>query len=220
MARYHTVLWDWNGTLLDDVELSLSVVNDILNDHGLTPLGRSRYLQIFDFPVQLYYERAGMDFSQVSFDAISDVFCRNFERRFCEADLFPTAADTLQSIKAVGLSQYVLSNTEHAALGRMLARYGLTEVLDGFQGNGDELARGKIGSGHQLLARHAIDTGGTVLVGDTFHDLEVAEALGVDCLLVSTGHHAHDRLTGLGYPVCLSLEQVSRRLLGVGAGKA
>ncbi len=212
MTAYQTVLWDWNGTLLDDVELSLGVVNEILSTYGLSPLERARYLQIFDFPVQLYYERAGMDFSQVSFEAVSDLFCRAFERRIAEADLFPRAAELLVSNRQSGLKQYVLSNTEHGALGRMLSLHGLTEVLDGFQGNGDGLARGKLAGGRQLLARHEIDPAGTVLVGDTFHDLEVAEAIGVDCLLVSTGHHAHDRLTGLGCPVFPSLADVSRLL--------
>ncbi len=214
MARYHTVLWDWNGTLLDDVALSLAVVNDILADHGLEPLLRNRYLRIFDFPVQRYYERAGMDFSKVSFEAVSEVFCRAFERRFGEAGLFPAAGNTLSTMRKEGKRQFVLSNTEHAALGRMLNRYGLTEVLDGFRGNGDELARGKVAGGRQLLRDHGIDPAGTVLVGDTRHDLEVAEAIGVDCVLVSTGHHAHDRLTGLGCPVCPSLDAVSRALSG------
>ena len=72
--RYETILWAWNGTLLDDVELALSVANNILTDHGVEPLMREHYTQIFDFPVQRYYERAGLDFSTLSFEAVSEIF--------------------------------------------------------------------------------------------------------------------------------------------------
>lgn len=65
------VVWDWNGTLLDDVDLAVQVINGILQEHELEPLSPTRYRQIFDFPVQLYYERAGMRFIDVPFEAAS-----------------------------------------------------------------------------------------------------------------------------------------------------
>ncbi len=81
-----------NGTLLDDMALALSVANGIFRDHQLQPLTPERYQEIFDFPVQLYYERAGMDFSQVSFEATGRRFCEEFERRLPSAALFEGAA--------------------------------------------------------------------------------------------------------------------------------
>ena len=55
MKKYETVIWDWNGTLLDDVTLSLSIVNELLLEHNIPILTRERYREIFDFPVRLYY---------------------------------------------------------------------------------------------------------------------------------------------------------------------
>ncbi len=205
VGAYHTVLWDWNGTLLDDVVLALSIVNEILSDHGVNPLTRDRYTQIFDFPAQLYYERAGMDFSKVGFESISARYCRDFEETFLLADLFPDVLEVLTSVKRHGLRQFVLSNTEHNALYRMLSAHNLTSVLSGIKGMPDGLARSKVAGGMDLIGEHKIDTCGAIVVGDTIHDFDVAETIGVDCLLVSTGHQSHDRLNGLGCPVFDSL---------------
>ncbi len=61
MRGYASVIWAWNSTLLDDVDLSLGIVNELLSDHGVPPLTLSRYKDIFDVPVSLYWERAGLD---------------------------------------------------------------------------------------------------------------------------------------------------------------
>jgi phosphoglycolate phosphatase len=53
--RYQNIIWDWNGTLLDDVMLAINVVNEILRDHDKQALTHERYLEIFDFPVKHYY---------------------------------------------------------------------------------------------------------------------------------------------------------------------
>ena len=44
------------------------------------------------------------------------------------------------------------------------------------------------------------------MIGDTIHDLEVASALGVDCILVDIGHVSSKRLTETGVPVFNSLD--------------
>jgi phosphoglycolate phosphatase len=97
MKNYDTVIWDWNGTLLDDVALSLSIVNELLFEHNLPRLSRERYGEIFDFPVRLYYERAGLDLTLVNFETISGEFCSRFEARLKSAPLFPAVNRTLEN---------------------------------------------------------------------------------------------------------------------------
>ncbi len=199
--HYHSIIWDWNGTLLDDVELAVAVVNDILLDHRLEELTTERYRKIFDFPVQLYYERAGMDFSELSFESISERFCLAFEKNIDTAQLFRDVPNSLTQIRQAGIEQYVLSATEHEALLRMVSGFGIASTFDGIRGMPDGLAREKAGIGQALIDTHDIDVSKTLMVGDTRHDWEVAETLGIDCVLVATGHHSYERLTTLGCPV-------------------
>ena len=84
MQRCSHVIWDWNGTLLDDVWLCVDIINAMLGRRGVPALDRERYRRIFDFPVPIYYERAGFDFSRETFAAAADEFCDEAARRVGE----------------------------------------------------------------------------------------------------------------------------------------
>ncbi len=208
MMKYETIIWDWNGTLLDDVALALDIVNDILRDHDLDSLTPERYQDIFDFPVQLYYERAGMNFVEISFETISNRYCREFEEKIESTRLFSDAQAALAVIAESGVRQFVLSSTEHEALVRMVTNLGVAQAFHAIQGMPDGFARGKTGVGRVLLQSHKINPRSSVMIGDTRHDWEVAESLGMDCLLVSTGHQSSVRLSSVGCPVLDSASEV------------
>lgn len=199
------VIWDWNGTLLDDVDLSIHVVNDILDDHELPRLTRERYLEIFDFPVQLYYERAGMNFDEVDFDALSLHFRRTFEARLGESTLFDDVGSALRRLEARRVRQLLLSGTEHELLQRMIGRFGIGAAFEEIRGQSDGHARGKLETAADLMTRNALDPKTTFFVGDTAHDGEIATELGAHCVLLSTGHHHRTKLEATGWPVVDSL---------------
>jgi len=208
LKKYETVIWDWNGTLLDDVALSLSIVNEILFEHNLPKLSQARYREIFDFPVRLYYERAGLNLNLVDFETISGEFCARFESRLQRAPLFPSVNRALETISQSGSRQFLLSSTEHHALNRMVNDFGLNGKFDAIQGMNDGLATGKLSAGKELLERFHIDPHSSVFIGDTVHDAEVSGSLGIECILISSGHHSHERLSRLNHPVFSSLDML------------
>jgi phosphoglycolate phosphatase len=212
MRKYDSIIWDWNGTLLDDVVLALDVVNELLREYGASALTTNRYKDIFDFPVRGYYQRAGVDLERHDFLEISEKFCARFEQRLHLARLFPETPRVLQAIRSSGARQFLLSGTEQNALERMMFHYDLAGLFDAIKGLEDGLAAGKFVAGRQLVERCRIDPNRTVLIGDTTHDAEVARSLGVRCLLLTSGHHSRERLDALGYPVFSSLDALSTSL--------
>ena len=67
------VVWDWNGTLLDDAEVCLAVMDRMLVRRGLPPIGdMERYREIFTFPVRDYYALAGLDMDAEPFTDLAD----------------------------------------------------------------------------------------------------------------------------------------------------
>jgi phosphoglycolate phosphatase len=213
MRKYDAVIWDWNGTLLDDVDLVVRIVNELFTEYGVPSLTPCRYKQIFDFPVRLYYERAGLDFSKHDFRQVSEKFCARFEERVYTARLFSGVPRILETLRQAGVRQFILSGTEQQALHRMVGRYGLAALFDTARGLDDHLAAGKVDAGHDLVDRYQIETGRAVMIGDTAHDAEVARELGMECLLVASGHHSPERLSGLGFPVFDSLSALSPSIL-------
>lgn len=206
--RYESIIWDWNGTLLDDIDVCVELANEILRDHDLPVLDLDRYRQIFDFPVTRYWERAGMDLSCIDFQKLSERFCSQFDQRVHRMPLFEEASAVLREVGERGGTQFILSNTEQSALIDMLETKCVISHFDDVRGREDTLAHGKVDVGAALLADQALDPHRTVMFGDTLHDLEVARELGIDCVLVATGHHSHERLSASGAPVIASLGEV------------
>lgn len=209
---YETVVWDWNGTLLDDLDYCLEIANELFGECGLAALSRERYRAIFDFPVRLYYERAGLSLDEAGFRALSVEFCARFERRLEGVPLFARASALVQSLATRGTRQLVLSNAEQGSLTRQIERWGLGALFDGVQGRSDTFATGKVEAGRALIAQRRVNLERAVLIGDTLHDAEVAAQLGLDCVLISAGHQSAERLSSAGCRVVESLDELAEEL--------
>jgi len=210
--RYESVIWDWNGTLLNDVDVALEIVNDLLEGFGVPRLTTDRYREIFDFPVTVYYERAGLDLSRHDFNWISEQFCNRFENEFDRVPLFSSAPQVLQAVRESGMRQFLLSGTEHQALHRMTARCGALNFFDAAKGLNDNYAAGKHSAAREMMKQFQLMADRTVMIGDTTHDADVAQHLGVDCILVASGHHSRERLSKKDCRVFDSLSALSKHL--------
>ena len=58
------IIWDWNGTLIDDAWLFVEIMNEELKERMLPQINIQDYRQHFTFPVKKYYERLGFDFQK------------------------------------------------------------------------------------------------------------------------------------------------------------
>jgi phosphoglycolate phosphatase len=200
-SRYRHLIWDWNGTLLDDLDLSIAVMNTLLTRRDLPRLDRARYHALFDFPVRRYYERLGFDPARDSFEQLSVEFIGGYDAQRLQASLHRDAARTLTAVRAAGLGQSLLSAYRHETLHEIVGHFGLTPHFEHIAGLDNIHAHSKVALGRELVARLALDPAEILLVGDTLHDLEVARDLGVACALVAAGHHPRDRLRTGGAPV-------------------
>jgi phosphoglycolate phosphatase len=72
--HYHHILWDWNGTLFDDVWVNVSAMNTLLARRNLPLLTVERYRTVFTFPVRTYYQAIGLDLTAESFEDLSVEF--------------------------------------------------------------------------------------------------------------------------------------------------
>jgi phosphoglycolate phosphatase len=84
----NTILWDWNGTLLDDAGFALKGINILLKNRGIPMLDIVRYREIFTFPVRDYYKAAGFEFEHEPFEMPAEEFIVQYKRLLPLAGLF------------------------------------------------------------------------------------------------------------------------------------
>lgn len=188
------VIWDWNGTLLSDVQHAVDTVNFLLNEHQLPLIDRNQYRALFEFPVINYYSALGFDFQKESFESLCHRFVERFMAGVNQLPLYSETKSVLSSLHQQGIQQSVLSATDQTNLTNMIAHFELGPYFRFVYGIDNKLAGSKVQRGHDLIARSGIELSDTVIVGDTLHDLEVAQALGVDAVLISHGHQCGTRL--------------------------
>lgn len=209
MTRYQHILWDFNGTLMDDAWLCLEVMNTMLAQRGLPALEPDYYAEIFDFPVQDYYRRVGWDLEQIPFSQLSDEFMAGYHARKLECGLHDGTRAVLAGLQARGIPQSVISAAEERMVHDLLRHYQIGNYFIAARGLDNHHAAGKTAIGVQWVGELGLDPGTILMVGDTVHDYEVAQAMGTDCVLVASGHHSRRRLEATGAPVVERLDQIT-----------
>ncbi|MCF6171767.1 MAG: HAD hydrolase-like protein [Bacteroidales bacterium] len=188
------IVWDWNGTLLDDVGLCVSCMNVLLSKRGIPQMTVGRYREIFTFPVREYYRKAGFDFQQEDFEVPAMEFITLYYQSLPQANLFSGVENLLVSFRKKNVRQLVLSAMEHEKLVHSLKSKGIFHFFNKVSGLTDHYAHSKLEIGQVLLAGETAVKSEMLLVGDSLHDLEVANDLGIDCALVARGHQSKERL--------------------------
>lgn len=205
---YRHIIWDWNGTLFDDAWLCVSIMNDMLARRRLPALSMTRYETIFDFPVQDYYGALGFDFAREPFERLSDEFMGAYWARQKECALRDGAREALAAAQAHGVTQSILSAMMQSNLDELIDHFALRPYFTDIVGLDNHHAAGKQGIAQAWLAQQSLPAEAMLFIGDTTHDYEVAQALGVDCWQIHSGHHARERLAAPGVRVIEALAEL------------
>ena len=205
--KYDGILWDWNGTLLDDADYCIASVNVSLAKRGMPLLTRERYHEIFRFPIIEYYKDLGFDFTVDPYDELAEEYTATYVRNNDKLPLRPEAKEVLAVFKSKGLPQYIYTASGRRELTTALAYYDAEKYFDALVCADDCLAEGKISYGRRFI-RTLPPSSRILLVGDTPHDFEAAQALGTDCVLIEGGHSPRGKLEPFGVPVLSSLTEL------------
>jgi phosphoglycolate phosphatase len=195
--KFDHIIWDWNGTLMNDIEIAVDALNTMLIENNLKAINIPTYKEVFGFPIRKYYEKVGFDLEKISFEKLCDRFVQEYNHtRAKTADLFHGVPDLLSEIKKTK-TQSILSAAEQNHLHEMTDHFNLSHHFHHRFGISDFFANSKTARGHELITHSGISADRTILIGDTDHDFEVADAMGVSCLLVADGHQSEHRLRAL-----------------------
>lgn len=207
-----TILWDWNGTLLDDVQVSFDCLNDMLRLCRKPEVADvDAYRAIFGFPVREYYKRAGI--GDDLFDEIAPQWMADYMAHEGTCLLRPDAREALDAFRRDGFRQVILSASKRENLLGQMARFDILPYFDEVLGLSHIYATSKEGIGREWMARSGTAPEECMMIGDTLHDADVARAMGCRCVLVCGGHQLEETLRTAGCAVAQSLAD-ARKIWG------
>lgn len=214
MKDYKCFIWDWNGTLLDDVGINMEIINILLEEKGKKPLeSREYYLREFDFPVINFYLKVGFDLKKEDFPLVARRYAALFNEMYPHAEIFHDAREILSLIKHSGKEQLIISATEQNYLLKQVAYFELEHFFTDVLGSGNVLGNSKIETAKKWMSEKGVDPGEVLFVGDTLHDFETATAIGCDCALVARGHNSRERLEKTGCRVYENLDFIKEAVI-------
>ncbi len=188
------IIWDWNGTIINDVEYVVKIVNSILEDEKLNKISLAEYREKFCFPVISFYKSVGINFKEKTFSQYCDTFMSRYLKGLSDCSPFSYIKNIIENLHQSNKLQIILSASDQNNLEDMVSDFGINKYITTLYGLDDLEANSKIDRGRQLVSDLNLNTEKSIIIGDTLHDLEVGKALGIDVLLLSHGHQSYERL--------------------------
>lgn len=186
------IIWDWNGTILNDVDACIRSVNILLEKRNLDTIDTDIYRGVFGFPLINYYNAIGFDLERERFDTLAGEFYSLYLDNAKASGLQEGVTDALHRFMVSGYSQIILSAMESNGLKQQVSDHNLDRYFDEVIGLDNNLAHGKIDSAREYFQKTG-NHAEKIMIGDTYHDFEVAAALGCRCILVDSGHQDLER---------------------------
>lgn len=211
--KFKHIIWDWNGTLWNDTELCTEINNHMLQRRGLPGITVDTYRAKLCFPVDQYYSQLGFDYAKDSYKKLAEEFIAEYTDRRYECPLHDGARELIAELQSLEISQAILSAYQHDALMQAMNHFELLAYFDAVIGLNDIYAAGKVENGLKYIETLGIEKSDVLFIGDTIHDFEVAQAMGVNCILIACGHNSRPRLEACGVPVFDSYSEARSHIL-------
>ncbi|MBQ6552868.1 MAG: HAD family hydrolase [Clostridia bacterium] len=212
--KYDCVIWDWNGTLIDDMGVSLGSVNRILADRGMPPITEADYYDYIDTPITRFYERL-FDLEKTDVTQLLREFNVNYDALLDGGEVREGTRLALKAAADAGVRQIVLSAFEQNKLRRMLREYGVDGCFAAVLGADNIHCGDKTDRAREYFAAEGLSPERAVVIGDTLHDAAVAKAVGCACVLVRGGHQGDRELEASGVQLADSAADAVKLALGI-----
>lgn len=191
---YTHLVWDFNGTILDDIQLGIDCVNVMLKKRSLPTLDSvEAYRAIMRFPVIDYYKDLGFNMEEEDYyQILAPEWVAMYLAGEPNCGMMDGVMEVLEAAKAAGVKQMVISATKTDQLLSQLDRLGIRGYFDEILGLDNFYAASKTALAEAWRKEHPEAV--VLSVGDTDHDGDLADVLGADCLLYTGGHQSKERL--------------------------
>ncbi|QTN31456.1 HAD hydrolase-like protein [Akkermansiaceae bacterium] len=187
---FKNLIFDWSGTLVDDMGPVIEATNAVLGKYGIAPYDREGFRRSFRLPYREFYAEV---LPGIALEDLEAHFRPAFEGAESLVTVLPHAREKLEWAKSRGLRMFVLTSMDADAFLRQLVDFGMKDFFEetyaGVLDKREVIA--------EILETHCLLKDETAFVGDMTHDVETAKHGGISSIAVLTGYHHAEVLAGV-----------------------
>ncbi len=203
---FRNIIFDWSGTLVDDLGPVIEATNAVLEKYEIAPLDREAFRRVFRLPYRDFYAEL---LPNIPLEELEAHFRPAFDAALTPVTVLPHAREKLEWCSALGIRTFVLTSMDTLAFERQMDEFGLRQHFEAtYSGVLDK--REII---HQILETHGLDPAETAFVGDMTHDVETARHGGISSIAVLTGYNHAEILAAVRPDITVPDLGVLRTLL-------
>ena len=181
------IIFDWSGTLVDDLPAVLKASNFVLTQAGRPEMSMEEFRAEFSLPFTKFYDRHT---PHVPMAQLEDWFHSSFRQAQDSVSALPHAREFLEFCRARKLRTFLLSTVHRDHFKTQCRVTGFDAYLDKpYTDVWDK--REKI---HEILSENHLRADETLFIGDMQHDIETARHGGVHSCAVLTGYNTLEQL--------------------------
>jgi phosphoglycolate phosphatase-like HAD superfamily hydrolase len=208
------IVWDWNGTLLDDNHAVVSAVNVVCTEFDREHIDIDEWRALYKRPLsKCYANLLRRELSEHDWARIDVLYHEAYRELLGTCGMTEGVPHALDDWTETGGTQSLLSMWFHDELVDLVTARGLHERFARMDG-----LRSSIGGGSKAahlrehLRAQQLDPADVVLIGDVLDDAHAADDAGADCILVTTGVMGRNKLEAAGFPVVGSIPEAMKLL--------
>lgn len=210
--KYKNILWDWNGTILNDTPVAFEATNILLKKYRYPTITLEYYRDNVDTPIVNFYSKI-FDLKKHSMEMLDNEWCVLYNELSYKIGLHNGVENILDIFKNQNCKQVVLSAFRTDAILKYADKFGVEHYFENILGTDNIVMESKTLRGKKYMQENSFAPENTLYIGDTVHDYETAAALGTDCVLLSCGQQSPKLLHQCGATVCDSFEKLKNNLL-------
>ena len=210
--KYKNIIWDWNGTILNDAPVAFEATNILLERYGYPKITLEYYRDNVDTPIVNVYSKI-FDLNRHDMEMLDDEWGVLYNHLSDKIKLHADVEEMLSAFANNNLNQIILSAFKTNEITKYARKFSIENYFDDILGTQNIVMESKTIRGRRYMQKHGFAPKQTLYIGDTVHDFDTASGLGVDCILFSGGQQSPKLLKQCGVPVYDSFADVTKRLI-------
>ncbi len=209
--KYKNIIWDWNGTILNDTPVAFEATNILLHRYGNPAITLEYYRDNIDTPIVNFYSKI-FDLNKHDIKSLDDEWGVLYNQLSDKIGLHDGVEELLSFFDSGNSRQVILSAFKTEEIKKYARKFSLESYFDDILGTQSIVMESKTVRGSKYMRMNNFAPEQTLYIGDTVHDFDTARGLGVDCILFSGGQQSPELLKQCGAPVCDNIREIKNNI--------